>query len=202
VRDLLIDAFSAQGRFRTVEQAKIDAVFPVPAWSGDLPLTPVLAGRLGKRVGAQAVLTGWVLEYPGAVEILGRLIDAETGTILADNDVFGEISETESLDDLVDELARKFRREIPLAEGSLLEIGSSEVIIDAGPDNRVKPAMQFICYREIPPVPHPVTGQPMVPEPLTLAVLKVVEVDGNFCRAVVLSGDLSHLMASDKVIAL
>ncbi|MFA7453969.1 MAG: hypothetical protein WCZ10_05895 [Desulfobulbaceae bacterium] len=202
VRDLLMDAFSAQGRFRTVEQAKIDAVFPVPAWSGDLPLTPVLAGRLGKRVGAQAVLTGWVLEYPGAVEILGRLIDAETGTILADNDVFGEISETESLDDLVDELARKFRREIPLAEGSLLEIGSSEVIIDAGPDNRVKPAMQFICYREIPPVPHPVTGQPMVPEPLTLAVLKVVEVDGNFCRAVVVSGDLSHLMASDKVIAL
>jgi len=29
-----------------------------------------------------------------------------------------------------------------------------------------------------------------------------VEVDGNFCRAVVVSGDLSHLMASDKVIAL
>jgi len=201
VRERLIDAFAAQGRFRTVEQVKIDSILPDSAWDGGLPLTTGLAARLGQRVGAQAVLTGWVMDYPGSVEIVGRLIDVETGTILAANDVFGENREAGSLDHLADQLARKFRREVPLAEGRLLEIGSDGVIIDAGPDNRVKPAMQFICYREVPPVPHPVTGQSVVPEPQTLAVLKVMEVDGNFCRAAVVSGDLSRLMASDKVIA-
>jgi TolB-like protein len=201
VRDLITDSFISLDRFRVMEKSETDAAIHEQAWNSIPPLNHDSAALIGKKVGAQAVLTGTVLDYPGSVEIIGRLIDVETGMILARNDVFGETGGTEeSPVNLVDELALLFRQDLPLAEGSLLHVRGNQVIIDAGADKKIRPAMQFICYREAPPARHPVTGQAIVSEPRILAILKVEKVDENSCRASILES-YADLMVSDRVIA-
>lgn len=199
-RDRLIDSFIDQGRFRVVEKSEIDSMLREQQWDGALPMNPELAAYIGKKVAAEAVVTGSVIETRGSLEIMGRLIDVATGTILAANDVFGEGTESALPDHLLDQLALRFKRDVPPAEGSLLEVRGNEVLIDAGTDKKIKPAMQFICYREGPPASHPVTGQSIAPEPQILAILKVEEVEGDFCRASILE-QYSGLMVSDRVIA-
>ena len=200
LHDRMIDAFMEQGRFRIVEKSRIESLLREQGGDSSLPLAPEQAVHIGKRAAAQAVLTGSVIESPRSMEVVGQLIDVETGTILAVNDVYGEDNGPAFPDSLLDGLALKFGRDLPLAEGRLLEVRGDEVLIDAGLDRQIKPAMQLICYREEPPTRHPLTGRPIVVEPQILAILKVEEVDKDSCTAVVLHR-YSALMAADRVIA-
>ena len=47
--------------------------------------------RLGNPAAAQAVVAGSLVETRTSIEIIGRVIDSETGEILCTADVYGEV---------------------------------------------------------------------------------------------------------------
>ena len=159
------------------------------------------AADLGKIVAADAMLTGTIIESPDSVEIIGRLIDTKTATILASNDVFGEDKSFSSLDNLLDSLAVKFKQDFPIFEGILIEVRSDEeVVINIGSEKKVRPNLHLICYREGLEIKHPVTGKILGAEPQVLAYLIVKEVFENFSRAT-LQKQTGEVQIYDRVIA-
>ncbi len=199
IHDQMIDSFLEQKRFNIVERNKLDTVLRELQLSGTELVNPQKAVKLGKIVAAQTLLAGSVIESPESIEIIGRLIDTETATILASNDIFGEDKGFGSLDNLLDGLAFKFKRDFPVVEGILLEVRDNEVLIDIGGEKSIKPNVRLFCYREGVSIKHPVTGKILGSEPQILGMLKVEQVYEDFSKAAILDRE-GEMIVSDKVI--
>lgn len=200
IHDQLIDSFLEQKRFNVVERKKIEAVLRELKLSSTDLVDPDKAVNLGKIVAANVLLAGTVIESPDSVEIIGRLIDTETATILASNDIFGEDKSFSSLNNLLDSLAFKFKRDFPLFEGILIEVRKNEVVIDIGSEKEIKPNLHLICYRDGLEIKHPVTGKILGAEPEILGDLTVKEVFEGFSKAS-LEKQKGDLKIYDRVIA-
>lgn len=201
IHDQLIDSFLEQKRFNVVERKKIDAVLRELKLSSSELVDPDRAVELGKIVAANAMLAGTVVESPDSVEIIGRIIDTETATVLASNDIFGEDKSFSGLGDLLDGLAFKFKRDFPIFEGILIEVrGGDEVLIDIGAEKQVRPNQRLICYREGMEIKHPVTGRILGAEPEILGDLSVSEVFEGFSKAS-LEKQVGDVKVYDRVIA-
>ena len=184
IHDQMIDSFLEQKRFNVVERKKIEAVLRELKLSSTDLVDPDKAVDLGRIVAANTMLAGTVIESPDSVEIIGRLIDTETATIMASNDIFGEDKSFSSLDNLLDSLAFKFKRDFPIFEGILIEVkGGDEVLIDIGTEKQIKPNMHLICYRKGMEIKHPVTGKILGAEPEILGDITVKEVYEGFSKA-------------------
>ncbi len=199
VYDQLVNSLLEQKRFKVIERKKIDAVLRELQLAGSGLVDPDEAVRLGRIVAANGMLTGTIIESPDSVEIIGRLIDTETATILASNDVFGEGKSFGGLSSLLDGLAFKFKRDFPLVEGILIEVRGDEVVLDIGTEKRLKPYQRLICYREGAVIQHPVTGRILGSEPEIVGEVTVSEVFENFSKAR-LRNRLGEVRPHDRVI--
>lgn len=183
IQDQMIESFLEQKRFNVVERKKIEAgLRELKLISPDL-MDPGKAVDLGKIVEANTILTGTVIESSDSIEIISQLIDTETATILASNDIFGEDKSFASLDYLLDRLAFKFKQDFPLLEGILIEVRNNEVVIDIGLEKQIKPNMHLLYYREGFKIKHPVTGRILGAEPEILGELTIKEVFEEFSKA-------------------
>lgn len=198
--EMTLNSFHEQARFRIIEPEKFDTVFHDRHISSTDLFNPDLSATLGNILPAQTILTGSIIETPDSIEIIGRLIDIQTASVLARHDIFSEGKGRDTLKNLLNGLAAKFNNDFPLAEGILLEVKDGEVLVDIGREKHIKPHSRLICYREGPPIIHPVTGRIVDSDPTILGNLEVVEVYEESSRAVILDHKLD-MIASDKVIA-
>lgn len=195
----LAEAFRKQARFNMVAQNKIDTVLEQlqPAFSR--PADPGRAADLGRAVDAQTVLFGTLIRDQDSLEIVGHLVDSESGRIITTNDLYVADEGTASPADLATVLAEKFKQDFPLLTGQLLKVEESGVRINLGTVTGLNPNSRFICYRKVPPMRHPVTGTLLESEPQILGRLEVEEIFKDSARARILSR--SHeLIATDSVI--
>ena len=183
IHDQMIDSILEQKRFNVIERKKIETVMHELKLSSTNLVALEKAVNIGKIVGANTILAGTIIESSDSVEIIGRLIDTETSTILANNDIFSEDKSISSLDSLLDSLALKFKQDFPLFEGILIEVRNNEVVIDIGLEKQIKPNIHLICYREGFETKHPVTGKIIGAEPEILGELTVKEVFEGFSKA-------------------
>lgn len=200
VYDKLIDSFLEQSRFKLVERQKLQNILQELHLSSTDLVDPEKASSLGKIISADAILAGSIIETPDSIEVISRLIDTETSTVLTSNDVFDQEKGLSSLSTLLDSLAYKFKRDFPLLEGIIIEVKNTLVMVDIGQEKKIKPLSRLICFRDGPVVKHPVTGKILGAETVELAELKIKDVYKGFSQAekVRITGDMKVL---DKVIS-
>ena len=191
------------GRFRIIEPKNI--AMAMAAFFTDINQQPdrQQAALIGSSMGADAVLLGRIEVFPDGREISGSLIAAGSAAVLAENDVFApqpdrEEGETHTAE-IYDRLADKFVRDLPLVGGSVIGSEKGEYILNIGKKDGIRPGMKLLCYRDHPPLIHPVTGIVQESEPQITATLKVVGVEEKICRGVPLQ-EKADIMVSDKVI--
>jgi len=192
-------SFLSLSRFNLVEQDTVIAASRQLHLSPGAPVTPQEAAAVGQAVGAQAVLIGRVMTTWNAAEIVGQLIDADTATLLARNDTFGEAPGGAVTDSLLSDLAARFVRDLPLAEGTLLDVQGREVQVDLGSKDRIRPRFRLLCYREGPPARHPVTGELLASDLEIIGELLVTEVGKESSRAAIVS-QKGEFLRGDKVV--
>lgn len=176
IHDQMIDSILEQKRFNVVEHKGIDSVLRELKLSSTELADPDQTADIGRIVAANAILVGTVIESPESVEIIGRLIDTETATILSSNDIFGEDKSFSALGNLIDSLTFKFKKDFPLVEGIVIEVKDKEVLLNIGKDQKIKQNQMLICFRDEIEMKHPVTGRIIGGEPEILTVLKINEV--------------------------
>jgi len=118
--DLLLDKLVADGRYSVIERSKIDAVMKEQITSNSDRNDPATAAKIGKLAGVSAIVIGTVTQFGGevkeskinipgikigpigtkksqvSVKINARLIDTNTGEVIAVASADGEASESKT----------------------------------------------------------------------------------------------------------
>jgi hypothetical protein len=151
-------ALADRGRFRLVERERLDAVLAEQRLTAEGLADPDVALRVGRLITAELVLTGSAFRHREGLELFTRLINVETGTILATSDVFGTNFAASGVRTLCEGLAFKVEREFPLVHGWLVKRDGTRLITDLGRKDGVRPEMKIWLYVDGPELRHPVTG--------------------------------------------
>ena len=169
VAEWLITAFVKEGRFDVIERRLIEKVLKEQSFSVSGVVDSQSASRLGKVLGAKIVISGSVIRLSRFTEVNARLINVESGSILAAEKVKSESATR--LEELITRMAKIIMKDFPL-EGYVVQRSKDKVILDLGKLAGVKKGMKFIVYKEGEVIRHPKTG-----EVLDIAMIETGEVE-------------------------
>jgi TolB-like protein len=156
VAEWLITALVQEGRFDVIERRLLEKVLREQNLGASGVVDTQSASKLGKVLGARIVISGTVIKLSSLTEVNTRLIDVQTGSILAAEKVTSETSMR--LAKLINLMATKIIKNFPL-EGYVVQRSGSTVIIDLGARAGVKEGMKFIVFKEGNIIKHPKTGE-------------------------------------------
>lgn len=173
VAEWFTTALVETGRFDIIERRLLQQIVDEQKISVSGIIEPGSASRLGKVLGVKTVVTGTVQSFDGRLEINARVINVETGSIIAAEKV--QADSTARLTDLVRLISAKVVRAFPL-EGYVVQRTKDRVIIDLGRQAGVQPGMRFSVYTEGKAIKHPITGEILDIEKIENGVVEVREV--------------------------
>ena len=183
VAEWLITALVKEGRFDVIERRLLEKVIQEQKMGASGIVDESSASKLGRVLGAKIVITGSVMEFQGVMEANARIIEVETSSIIAAENV--KSTSAVKLEDLVVQMAEKIIRDFPL-EGYIVQREGNKVLIDLGNRTGVKPGMQFIVYQEGRVIKHPKTGEVLDIERIETGTIQVKEVKNKTADGVIL----------------
>lgn len=156
VAEWLVTALVKEGRFDVVERRLLKKIIAEQQLSESGVLDRETTAQLGKVLGVKVVVSGSVMQIQDVIEVNSRIIDVESGSILAAESVRSK--DANQLQSLVEQMAKKIIKAFPL-EGYIVNRIEENVTIDLGRFSGVKPGMVFMVYTEGEVVKHPKTGE-------------------------------------------
>lgn len=173
VAEWLITALVKEGRFDVIERRLLSKVLDEQKIGASGVVDARSASQLGKVLGAKVVITGSVLQFQNIVEVNARIIEVESGSIIAAESA--KSTSAVALEHLVVEMAQKIIKDFPL-EGYVVLRKEGSVLIDLGQQAGVRQGMKFVAYREGKVIKHPKTGEVLDVETIELGEIEIKEV--------------------------
>jgi tetratricopeptide (TPR) repeat protein len=184
VQTFLNRSFTEQQRFSIVERDRLRNVLDDQQLSRKGDFDQETALRLGRLVGCDAVLCGSIASSPESIEIIGQLLDTGTATVLSENDVYWEGEMTAGFKGVLDDLALKFKKHLPLCEGMVTKyMPNNSVVIDVGQSQLIRQGMKFLAYQETAPLIDAESGMNLGSDTDILGQLATREVTPVSCKA-------------------
>lgn len=202
VHDGVLDSFARLNRFNIVARGTdLEAILKELKLSQTDLVDKTKALQVGKLAAAEAVLSGSVVETAKDIEILARLINTETSTVLATEDVYGQDKSLSTLHYLLEGLALKFEHDFPLVSGLVVKVSGTDVFIDLGTNKNLQKEMKVIIYREGETICHPVTGKVLGCDTNVLGEATLVQVFEDLSKGtLVLADNAATVQEKDKVV--
>lgn len=157
--DKLITAFVNSNRFKVVERAQLEKILQEQKLGLAGIVDPTTAAEIGKGIGVDAVVLGSITRAGNSLSIDARLIDTESATIISAQTAYSDKISMYYISEMVNNLSRKFKSDLPVVNGLVINIQSNQLTLDFGTNKGVKKGMKCIVYREGNPIVHPVTGK-------------------------------------------
>lgn len=180
-QDDFIHAMVGRRRFQVVERQHLDLLLQEHKLSRSDLIDASTAMHLGNLAAAQAVVAGSLVETRTGIEIIGRMIDSETGDILCTVDVYGEIKTLPGLRTLAQAMTLKLHREFPLVDGLVMDKQGDIVITDLTLE-KLRAQRRILIYAEH-PVTHPQTGRPVGSDHHVLGLARITQADEKLAKA-------------------
>lgn len=176
VAEWFITALVRDGRFDVVERALLKKIIEEQKLSLSGIIDDSSASELGRILGVKAIITGSVLHLQDILEVNARIIDVQTGSIVAAENVKSRSSA--SLQTLIEQMTKKIIRNFPL-EGYIVKRSDKKVIIDLGRDAGVQLDMEFVVFKEGAIIKHPKSGKILDVELIETGKIKIIQVHGT-----------------------
>jgi TolB-like protein len=182
VAEWFITAFVKEGRFDVVERGLLKKILYEQKLGMSGILDETTATKIGKLLGVKIIISGSVLKLQNILEINARIIDVETASIIAAENV--KSSAAVQLQDLVVRMSRKIIKNFPL-EGYIVsrKTGKWRVSIDLGRLAGVKEGMDFIVYKEGQIIRHPKTKEILDVETIETGKIIITKVRDKISKA-------------------
>ena len=180
VAEWFITAMVREGRFDVVERRMLEKILSEQklAMSGVVDATS--ATQIGKLLGVKVIITGSVMKFKDVTEINARIIDVESASIIAAENI--KSAATAQLQDMVVEMSDKIIKNFPL-EGYVVNRTGDSVTLDLGVRTGVKNGMKFIVYKEGQVIKHPKTGEVLDVERIETGKVTITSVAQKICTA-------------------
>ena len=182
VAEWFITAFVKEGRFDVVERGLLKKILNEQKLGMSGILDETTATKLGKLLGVKIIISGSVLKLQNILEINARIIDVETASIIAAENV--KSTAAAKLQDLVVRMSTKIIKNFPL-EGYIVsrKTGKWRVSIDLGRIAGVKEGMEFIVYKEGQIIRHPKTKEILDVETIETGKIVITKVRNKISKA-------------------
>jgi len=182
VAEWFITAFVKEGRFDVVERGLLKKILYEQKLGMSGILDETTATKIGKLLGVKIIISGSVLKLQNILEINARIIDVETASIIAAENV--KSTAAARLQDLVVRMSAKIIKNFPL-EGYIVrrQTGKIKVSIDLGRKAGVKEGMEFIVYKEGQILRHPKTKEILDVETVETGKIVITKVRNKISKA-------------------
>ena len=180
VAEWFITAMVREGRFDVVERRMLEKILSEQklAMSGIIDATS--ATQIGKLLGVKVIISGSVMKFKEVTEINARIIDVESASIIAAENI--KSAATATLQDMVIEMSAKIIKNFPL-EGYVVNRSGDSVTLDLGVRTGVKTGMRFIVFKEGQVIKHPKTGEVLDVERIETGKVTITNVAQKICSA-------------------
>lgn len=183
VYDRLIASFYEQGRFKMVERTKINEILSELNLSQTNLANPETAAKMGRIIAPDALLAGTIHESDQSMEIVTRLIDTESSTVMGVNDAYTDDKTFSASADLSEKVAFKYKRDFPILEGRIIDVDGKEILVDLGSEDEIKGLVKLIIFRESKGLKHRTTGKVIDQDAVELGQARVKNVFPNSSKA-------------------
>jgi len=182
VAEWFITAFVKDGRFDVIERGLLKKILNEQKLGMSGILDETTATKIGKLLGVKIIISGSVLKLQNILEINARIIDVETASIIAAENV--KSSAAVRLQDLVVRMSAKIIKNFPL-EGYIVrrKTGKWRVSIDLGRIAGVKEGMEFLVYKEGQIIRHPKTKEILDVETIETGKIIITKVRDKISKA-------------------
>jgi len=182
VAEWFITAFVKEGRFDVVERGLLKKILNEQKLGMSGILDETTATKLGKLLGVKIIISGSVLKLQNILEINARIIDVETASIIAAENV--KSTAAARLQDLVVRMSAKIIKNFPL-EGYIVrrQTGKIKVSIDLGKIAGVREGMEFIVFKEGQILRHPKTKEILDVETVETGKIVITKVKYKISKA-------------------
>ncbi len=162
--DIILDKMTTvlvnKNRFKVMERAQLNRILEEQKLGMSGILDAATAAKIGKGIGVDAIVMGSVvLTQNGSVSIDARVIDTESARIITARDGYSGSSDIQSVKNAVENVARALVEDLPLVDGFVIQVNGDKIMLDKGLNNKLKPGMKCIIYREGKEIRHPITGE-------------------------------------------
>ncbi|MFO7665265.1 MAG: CsgG/HfaB family protein [Desulfobacterales bacterium] len=184
VAEWFITALVKAGRFEVIERGLIQKLLEEQKLSMSGIVDETTATKIGRFLGVKTIISGSVMKLQNVIEINARIIDVETASIIAAENV--KSTTTVRLQDLVVQMSEKIIKNFPL-EGYIVNKTDSKVTIDLGRVAGVKEGMEFSVYKEGKIIKHPKTGAVIDVQRIETGKIVVVNVRDKIAEGKILN---------------
>jgi len=182
VAEWFITAFVKEGRFDVVERGLLRKILDEQKLGMSGVIDETTATKIGKLLGVKIIISGSVLKLQNILEINARIIDVQTASIIAAENV--KSSAAVRLQDLVVRMSAKIMKNFPL-EGYIVsrKTGKPKASIDLGRIAGVREGMEFIVYKEGKIIRHPKTKEVLDVETVETGKIVITKVRSKISKA-------------------
>ncbi|MBU0480833.1 MAG: CsgG/HfaB family protein [Proteobacteria bacterium] len=182
VAEWFITALVKEGRFDVVERAMLQKILNEQKMAMSGIIDESSATQLGKILGVKVIISGSVMKLQNILEVNARIIDVETASIIAAENVKSTAST--SLQSLIVQMSEKIIKNFPL-EGYIISRSGKTVAIDLGLLAGVKDDMEFMIFKEGKVIKHPKTGEVLDVEKIQTGKLKITSISKKIATATI-----------------
>ncbi|MDF1576886.1 MAG: FlgO family outer membrane protein [Desulfurivibrionaceae bacterium] len=197
VAEWFITALVKEGRFDVVERAMLSKIMNEQKMGISGIVDESSATQLGKILGVKIIISGSVMKLQDVLEVNARIIDVETASIIAAENVKSTAST--SLQSLIVRMSDKIIKNFPL-EGYIVARNDDSVSIDLGKRTGIKPDMEFMVFKEGSVVKHPKTGEVLDVELIQSGKLKIIGVSQKIARATIIEEEEDVAIAVGQMV--
>lgn len=198
-QDNLIAALLRRNRFRIVDRSLLDLVLKEQKTNGTRLADPATRLAVGKLIAAQSIVSGSIVENNSGIEIICRVVDAETKDILATAEVFSAERSPAEIRFLARRLAVKIHREFPLVEGAILKRDGRTIFTDLG-DGEISVQRRILVFKES-PLLQLTGGKPVGTDHRIVGRARIVQVSNDLSKAELSPESSTGIDRSHRVIA-
>ena len=180
VAEWFITAMVREGRFDVVERRLLEKVLSEQQLAMSGVVDASSATEIGKLLGVKVIITGSVMKLRDVTEINARIIDVESASIIAAENI--KSSATSGLQEMVVEMSQKIMKNFPL-EGYVVNRSGDSVTIDLGLRTGVKKGMRFIVFKEGQVIKHPKTGEVLDVERIQTGTVTIADISQKISTA-------------------
>ncbi len=198
VAEWFITALVKAGRFDVIERGLLKKLLEEQKLSMTGIVDATTATKIGKFLGVKTIITGSVMKLQNIIEINARIIDVETASIIAAENV--KSSAAVRLQDLVVQMSEKIIKNFPL-EGYIVNRTGSKITIDLGRLAGVKEGMNFSVYKEGKVIKHPKTGAIIDVQRIETGKLRIVSVRDKVAEGEILKEESAGAISYGQLVS-
>lgn len=186
-------------RFKVIERAALEKILKEQQFQTSFMVDEKAAVKLGKVLGADAIILGSISNVDGSTKIHARVIDTETGEAIVAKDEQVDGSQLSDIEKSVEHVAIMIYNELPLVEGYVVSTEAEQVYIDLGTAKGIRKGSKCVVFREGEKIKHPVTGEILGAKVTKLGELVVVDSQQKMSTAKIVERE-QDFKVGDKVV--